>query len=177
MIYKSIVVGSTGICSPKFISLGKRGENKSTTITIDCSLYAAGEEFDYQVIYGRPDGLIYPLNCTVEGDIITVVTSAAELKSEGVGRAEIRFMHGEVIQKTCVFTTVVERGIIVNGEQPDPDPEWFKDLVHSDGQFHPEGSYAVWDENGNLSYSTNVNGQIVWHPTNEQLEFIGFNNE
>lgn len=173
MIYKSIKVGPTGICSPKFISLGKRGENKSTQITIDCSEYAGDEIYTYQVIYKRSDGIAYPLNCIAAENIVTVITTATELTIEGCGKAEIRLMQGEIIQKTCIFTTVVEHGIIGTDDPPAPDPEWFKDIVHSDGEVHPEGSVAVWNSNGDLGAMDYTKPQAVWHSENEQLEFIG----
>ncbi len=101
------------------IPLGFEGENLYTQVRIDCKkVFDEDQSFVPTLAIVAPSGEKYPGIVTRDGNIVTWEVSASDLTSKGTGELQLAFTKDEVIGKTYVARTRIERSIIPSGEVP-----------------------------------------------------------
>lgn len=101
------------------IPIGFEGENLYTHVNIDCKkVFDEDDGFVPTLVITAPSGEKYPGIVTREGNIVTWEVSASDLIRKGSGELQLAFTHGEVVGKTFVAKTRIERSIIPTGDVP-----------------------------------------------------------
>ena len=101
------------------IPIGFEGENEYTHVHIDCKkVFDEDNSFVPTLALVAPSGEKYPGIVTRDGDIVTWVVSASDLAERGAGELQLAFTKDNVIGKTYVARTRVERSITPDGEAP-----------------------------------------------------------
>lgn len=103
------------------IPLGFMGENKRTTILIDCKkVFDEYSDAIPAMTVNPPDGEAYPAIIARNGDIVSWEVTDSDLIYEGNGELQLSFTEGEVVARTYIGRTRVFRSIVPTGEVPEP---------------------------------------------------------
>ena len=107
------------------IPIGFVGENLHTKVFIDCKI--AFDEYPTATVamtVKPPKGDAYPAVVSRNGDIVTWDVSDSDLLYEGNGELQLAFVVDEVIAKSYIGRTRIQRSIIPTGEIPTPIEDW-----------------------------------------------------
>lgn len=111
------------------IKIGRTGENEFRTVCIDISGWVSSD-YDFRIIYSRPDGITYPLPISRKGDILSFSPSAYDLEVPGFGKLEIRAYIGETIGKSVTFKVRIDESIqTAEGTPGTARPDWVDDIL------------------------------------------------
>lgn len=117
----------------KSITIGRQGENRSTLIRIDLSSWL--DYFDetgtFSLWHQRcGEKTKYPVSISQNGGVIDWEVTSTDTAIVGVGKCEIVYCIEDVIMKSRVVDTVVERSITGCETEPPEDFEsWFNDIL------------------------------------------------
>ncbi len=115
--------------SSAFIALGRTGENEFRTVEIDISGWIDNDA-EYRIIYSRPDGITYSVPATRNGDILTWIPNAYDVELCGFGMLEVRAYIDDIIGKSAVFKTSVDKSIETDETEPGTvRPDWIDDII------------------------------------------------
>jgi hypothetical protein len=127
----TLYIKSSGSWSAQNLYLGRVGENKYRTVTIDASIWVADwPDCIFSLIYRRPDGLTYPAVIETSCAVITWAITDADTAVKGDGSIELRLLSGDVIGKTDSLPCTVTEAITGEGSTPaDPAPDWLDTIA------------------------------------------------
>ncbi len=125
--------------SSGILPLGHQGENLARAIAFpDAAGWAA--EFGggtYALWHQRPgESTQYPVMLEMHGDVPVWVVSAADtaIPSDAgqYGRAELRLVQGDVVVKSCVYSTMIVVSLIgAAADPPEPAEDWTNRIVQA----------------------------------------------
>jgi hypothetical protein len=129
------------------VLIGRRGEHHFRNITFDVS-GLLGDEYPgaaLNAIFKRPDGTAYPVVTNYADGALTWSPSATDTVDAGVGRLEIRVVHGDVIGKSVSVLTIIETALD-NGDTAPPEPpaqEWVNQVLIKLAEIDVDGQLAL----------------------------------
>lgn len=103
------------------IPIGYCGENEHTRVIFDCK--RVFDEYPSAVsalTVQPPAGEAYPAVIVRDGDSVYWDVFDSDLAEEGRGEAQLTFSQGEVVVKSIIFRTFIDRSIMGEGEIPEP---------------------------------------------------------
>ena len=109
------------------INIGYVGENEHTTVLIDCK--KAFDEYPEAVAsltVRPPRGGEYPAVVVRNGNVVEWTVTDSDLIYAGNGEIQLTFTVGEVIVKTAIGTTVINRSLMRPGDIPTPIQNWIE---------------------------------------------------
>lgn len=109
------------------INIGYVGENEHTTVLIDCK--KAFDEYPDAVAsltVRPPRGGEYPAVVVRNGNVVEWTVTDSDLIYAGNGEIQLTFTVGEVIVKTAIGTTVINRSLMRPGDIPTPIQNWIE---------------------------------------------------
>ena len=116
------------------ITLGKSGENEARCVTFGIrdmvEEYGPGEV----VLLHQRSGDAAPYPVTMERpepDKAIWTISAADTARSGEGRAELRYMVGDTLAKSCVWQTYTQAALDEPGDVPEPAPDWVAGVLQA----------------------------------------------
>ena len=129
------------------IPIGRCGENLARTVLFDISgwveMYGDGQA---RLIHQRP-GEDTPYPCVVEADgsDIRWPILATDTAIPGDGKAELQYVVGDQIVKSCTFSTYISEALSAPSESPpDPSKPWV-DKVLEAGEMAQEAAETATD--------------------------------
>ena len=134
------------------VFIGRRGENHFRNLEFDVSSLL-GDGYPGEAlaaVYKRPDGVAYPVVTSYAGGVLTWSPGAAETESIGVGRLEIRVVHGDVVGKSARILTIVEEALADGIAEPPEPPaqEWLNKVLSALAELDLNDTHALL----NLTY-------------------------
>jgi len=105
---------------------GKTGENNATALTLnvaaDLALWPAGAP---QATFYRPDGVVYPITCSLSGSTVSVPLTSTETTTAGRAQIEIQWIDTGVVAKSATFSGNITQSLSEPGAVPaDPGQAW-----------------------------------------------------
>ena len=114
------------------IYLGRQGENLATQVQFDVNVAGWVETYGvgtWQLLNRRPsDPAGYPVEISVEDNIIKWDLTATDLKYAGCGTCELVYYVDEVIAKSIIYGTQILPAIDGTGEIPEPWESWIDEV-------------------------------------------------
>lgn len=115
------------------LKLGRRGENEARQIVFDLTtwteLYGAGVA---QLIHQRAgDATPYPA-ILLQTDTEAIWTlSDADTAIEGEGKAELQYLVGDQLAKSCTWQTFTDAALGDPGDPPEPEKSWVDQVLQA----------------------------------------------
>lgn len=115
------------------LMLGRRGENEARQIVFDLTawqeLYGAGVA---QLIHQRAgDAAPYPA-ILLQTDTLAIWTLFdADTAIEGEGKAELQYLVGDQLAKSCTWQTFTEASLGDPGDPPEPEKAWVDQVLQA----------------------------------------------
>ena len=107
------------------IPIGFAGENLRTTVRIDCmKMFHDYPDAIATLSVKPPEGKPYPTVVTRDGDIVVWEVTSSDLASQGYGEIQLSFLVDDVVAKSFVGKTRVDKSILPTGQAPDPIKDW-----------------------------------------------------
>ena len=107
------------------IPIGFAGENLRTTVRIDCmKMFQDYPDAIATLSVKPPEGKPYPTVVTRDGDIVVWEVTSSDLASQGYGEIQLSFLVDDVVAKSFVGKTRVDKSILPTGQAPDPIKDW-----------------------------------------------------
>lgn len=107
------------------IPIGFAGENLRTTVRIDCmKMFQDYPDAIATLSVKPPEGKPYPTVVTRDGDIVIWEVTSSDLASQGYGEIQLSFLVDDVVAKSFVGKTRVDKSILPTGQAPDPINDW-----------------------------------------------------
>ncbi len=135
------------------VFIGRRGEHHFRNIKFDVSslLGDAYPGAALNAIFKRPDGTAYPVVTTYADGVLTWSPSSTDTVDAGVGRLEIRVVHGDVVGKSVSVLTIIEAALEDGGTSPPEPPaqEWLNQVLTALAAIDVNDTYALL----NLTYN------------------------
>ena len=117
------------------IYLGRQGENLATQVQFDVNVAGWVETYGvgtWQLLNRRPsDPTGYPVEISVEDNIIKWDLTATDLKYAGCGTCELVYYVDEIIAKSIIYGTQILPAIDGTGEIPEPWESWYDDVMEA----------------------------------------------
>lgn len=114
------------------IYLGRQGENLATQVQFDVNVAGWVETYGvgtWELLNRRPpDPAGYPVEISVEDNIIKWDLTATDLKYAGCGTCELVYYVDEVIAKSIIYGTQILPAIDGTGEIPEPWESWIDEV-------------------------------------------------
>lgn len=114
------------------IYLGRQGENLATQVQFDVNVAGWVETYGvgtWQLLNRRPsDPAGYPVEISVEDNIIKWDLTATDLKYAGCGTCELVYYVDEVVAKSIIYGTQILPAIDGTGEIPEPWESWIDEV-------------------------------------------------
>ena len=110
------------------INLGFVGENEHTRVLIDCK--KAFDQYPGAVpslTVIPPQGDPYPAIVSRDGDIVSWNVTNSDLVYDGEGQIQLSFTQDNVVMKTYIGRTTIDKSILPSGEAPTPIQNWLDD--------------------------------------------------
>ena len=112
------------------INLGRQGENKARRVTFDIAekwreVYGAGGSFS-MIVQREGDASPYPVALSEEDGLLVWLVESADTAKSGEGKAELRYMLGDVIAKSQTYRTRVRAAMDESTADP---PEAYQSWV------------------------------------------------
>lgn len=129
------------------IPIGRCGENLARTVLFDIAgwvgLYGAGQA---RLIHQRPgEDVPYPCVVEVDGSNIRWTILSADTAIPGDGKAELQYVIGDQIVKSCTYSTYISEALSAPSESPpDPSKPWV-DKVLAAGETAQEAAETAKD--------------------------------
>jgi len=129
------------------IPIGRCGENLARTVLFDIAawvgMYSSGTA---QLIHQRPgEEAPYPCNVETEGSDIRWPVLSTDTAIPGDGKAELQYIAGDQIVKSCTFQTFVSEALSAPSESPpEPSKPWV-DKVLAAGEAATEAAGEAQD--------------------------------
>ena len=145
------------------LNLGFVGENEHRTFNFDCKkMFGEYPSASVSLTVQPPAGDCYPATVERNGDLVSWTVTDSDLIEEGCGEIQLTFMVGEVVAKTCIGRTKVERSLGATGDIPTPIENWIEqaeeviseaeaataaaeDAAEHQPIIDDNGYWAVWD--------------------------------
>lgn len=159
------------------LNLGYVGENEHRTFNFDCKkMFGEYPSASVSLTVQPPAGDCYPATVERNGDLVSWTVSDSDLIEEGCGEIQLTFMVGEVVAKTCIGRTKVERSLGATGDIPTPIENWIEQAeeVISEAEaataaaegaaehqpiIDDNGYWAVWDADAEEYVATEYKAQ------------------
>lgn len=129
------------------INLGKCGENLARSVLFDVApwlgKYGPGEA---RLIHQRPgEDAPYPCVVVVDGSTVRWDILSTDTAIPGSGKAELQYVVGDTIIKSCLYETYISEALSAPSEEPpDPSKPWV-DAVLAAGQEAAEAAETAAD--------------------------------
>lgn len=152
----------------RYVGIGRKGENRATTIDIDCTAWTTAHPFgELSLVYRVPgfDTEVEP-DITVEGGHILWEITDVETAVEGTFEGMVRLYDDGVLILSRVFNLAVEGGFSPYNPMPQGGVSPITDirLIGSDGN---HDFYAITCSDGSVYEFTVTNGEaptVVFSP-------------
>lgn len=107
------------------IPIGFMGENEHTHIFIDCKkIFDEYPSAVPSMTVQPPEGDAYPAVIVRDGDIVSWQITDADLAYRGAGEFQLTFSEGNVVVKSFIGRTMINKSLVPTGEAPDPIEDW-----------------------------------------------------
>lgn len=115
------------------IMLGRRGENQARRIVFELTawveLYGEGV---VQLIHQRAgDTAPYPVNVFKDINSAIWTPSDADTGAEGEGKAELQYLIGDTVVKSCTWQTFTDAALGDPGDAPEPEKAWVYQVLQA----------------------------------------------
>lgn len=159
------------------LNLGFVGENEHRTFNFDCKkMFGEYPSASVSLAVQPPAGDCYPATVERNGDLVSWTVTDSDMIEEGCGEIQLTFMVGEVVAKTCIGRTKVERSLGATGDIPTPIENWIEQAeeVISEAEaataaaegaaehqpiIDDNGYWAVWDADAEEYVATEYKAQ------------------
>ena len=159
------------------LNLGFVGENEHRTFNFDCKkMFGEYPSASVSLTVQPPAGDCYPATVERNGDLVSWTVTDSDLIEEGYGEIQLTFMVGDVVAKTCIGRTKVERSLGATGDIPTPIENWIEQAeeVISEAEaataaaegaaehqpiIDDNGYWAVWDADAEEYVATEYKAQ------------------
>lgn len=159
------------------LNLGFVGENEHRKFNFDCKkMFGEYPSASVSLTVQPPAGDCYPATVERNGDLVSWTVTDSDLIEEGCGEIQLTFMVGEVVAKTCIGRTKVERSLGATGDIPTPIENWIEQAeeVISEAEaataaaegaaehqpiIDDNGYWAVWDADAEEYVATEYKAQ------------------
>lgn len=159
------------------LNLGFVGENLHTRQIFDCKkMFDQYPNASVSMTVTPPEGEPYPGTIERDGDLVIWDVRDSDLVAEGCGEVQLTFMVGEVVAKTCIGRTKVERSLGATGDIPTPIENWIEQAEEVIGEaeaataaaeaaaehqpiIDDNGYWAVWDADAEEYVATEYKAQ------------------
>ena len=113
------------------IDLGRQGENEARNVYFDLSelmtLYGEGTA---TLVHMRPsDQAPYICDTQILGSYLVWKPSSTDTAYAGSGKCELRWVVGETLAKSIIYTTTIAPSITGAGEVPSPYKSWYDAII------------------------------------------------
>ena len=159
--------------SEKVFNIGYQGELNHTQVIISCPvMFRDYPDAVASMVVKPPQGDLYPVSLTRDGNDLTWDVSASDVAIPGAGILQLTFTDGEgeeaEIIKTVYGAYSVNASLVANGEAPDPVQSWLDEAGAALATFENEigdirkiTTATEEDEGLALSPKTVVNGKVT----------------
>lgn len=159
--------------SEKVFNIGYQGELNHTQVIISCPvMFRDYPDAVASMVVKPPQGDLYPVSLTRDGNDLTWDVSASDVAIPGAGILQLTFTDGEgeeaEIIKTVYGAYSVNASLVANGEAPDPVQSWLDEAGAALATFENEigdirkiTTATESDEGLALSPKTVVNGKVT----------------
>jgi len=159
--------------SEKVFNIGYQGELNHTQVIISCPvMFRDYPDAVASMVVKPPQGDLYPVSLTRDGNDLTWDVSASDVAIPGAGILQLTFTDGEgeeaEIIKTVYGSYSVNASLVANGEAPDPVQSWLDEAGAALATFETEigdirkiTTATEEDEGLALSPKTVVNGKVT----------------
>ena len=159
--------------SEKVFNIGYQGELNHTQVIISCPvMFRDYPDAVASMVVKPPQGDLYPVSLTRDGNDLTWDVSASDVAIPGAGILQLTFTDGEgeeaEIIKTVYGSYSVNASLVANGEAPDPVQSWLDEAGAALATFENEigdirkiTTATEEDEGLALSPKTVVNGKVT----------------
>ena len=157
----------------KKFNIGYQGEQNHTQVIISCPImFRDYPDAVASMVVKPPQGDLYPVSLTRDGNDLTWDVSDADVAIPGEGILQLTFTDGEgeeaEIIKTVYGAYSVNASLVANGEAPDPVQSWLDEAGAALATFENEigdirkiTTATEEDEGLALSPKTVVNGKVT----------------
>ena len=157
----------------KKFNIGYQGEQNHTQVIISCPImFRDYPDAVASMVVKPPQGDLYPVSLTRDGNDLTWDVSDADVAIPGEGILQLTFTDGESdtaeIIKTVYGSYSVNASLVANGEAPDPVQSWLDEagaaletFENEIGDIRKITTATEEDEGLALSPKTVVNGKVV----------------
>lgn len=113
------------------IDIGRQGENIARNIYFDLSdLIDNYGEGTATLVHMRPsDNAPYICEAERVGNFLIWAPTSTDMAYAGSGKCELRWVVGETLAKSIIYTTTIAPSITGAGEVPDPYESWYEALL------------------------------------------------
>lgn len=113
------------------IDCGRQGENLARNIIFELqSLIDTYGEGTATLVYMRPtDTAPYICETTQDDAVLTWTPTSTDTAYAGAGKCELRWVVGETLAKSIIYTTTIAPSITGAGEVPSPYQSWYDSII------------------------------------------------